>query len=1458
MPTPVLVVAGTSSSVGKSTVACGLMHTLRHIGLRVQPFKVGPDFLDGMQHEAACGVHSINLDGWMLQRHGCLTAFHSACTASKADIAIIEGCMGLHDGTDGKTDAGSTAQVAKWLDAPVLLVLDAWNLARSAAAMVHGYATFDPDCNVAGVLFNRVAGVAHAEWIMQAMTSHPTTAGVAVLGYLPKDRMLDVPERLLGLLPPAGADVGGADARAGKTAARHAALLRLVTEHVDLDALRRLAALAATPPPPPPPPSLSPLLSAPSLAPALSLPPVRIAVARDAAFCFLYHDNLTLLERAGATLLPFSPVADVSLPADADALYLIGGYPELFAAALASNTRMQASVRSFCERGGFVWAECGGLMYLAREIVLRPQDVAAAADAADAADRQHRTATNGEASSSSSSAPAANAGELVHSMCGVLPFDVTMTPRMAMGYCEAELRGPAARLLRLPERTKLRCQQYHFSEPTIGGEPAVRVDPTTGGGAGIESVDCPAFDVCMLAPGARAAPEGALVHSSTLATYCHTHFGSDHRLAPAFVGAARRSQPVVSLLPSATEMVALLLGSDLASTRLIGVSEHCDHPIEIVRGKKVVSRSAVALSDDMTGEEVDAALREAKKKGLTSAHVLDVEWLRLHRPGLVLTQDTCPSCDAGEGTVHGALEASGLGKERALTLKPVTVNDMLCSLRTLGDALGEPQEATEAVVNRLESRLARIEAALVGVAPQAGRPRVLGLESVCPLVASGQWLPDMRVRAGGIDALGGEPGAPATIVTMEQLEASDADVIVLCCCGRTALGAVAEAEAHLLQRPSLWASLPALRPRRQQGGAQRGTRATEFYVVSHEHFSRPGPRLVDGIETLASILHPRRIPEPLRAQATAGVLRLFVDDEGGGDDEGTTPRAWHFEQLHAATAAGGGGASAAEASTTTTIAGGEAAVASGAVPPVRSAATLAAAEDGVGLLLFGGETADGGRLGDVWRLDPPAAGGWAASSCPQAQWTGPWECGATANEAVPTVRSNHASVVCGDHLLVFGGWSADGNAPLSHPELLHLETRCWTHCSTRNDPPTARGNPSLVYSARRHLAIVYGGWDKTKRLDDVWCLDMECWKWHRAATATPTESGKDGREPPPSLPSPQQPRPRTDHTAVLWRESSEREVLLVFGGSTREGASDELWSLDCSSGDPALWSWADERLSGGATCGAASPPREESSAAARGPWPPPRTSHAAAIAGSGSGASLVVVGGQDGALGTGAAAIVADAWVLTGLGTATREWSRLEWKGIYPLQRCRHSLAIVGGLAVVYGGYDGARTLDTHHSLFCAPLQLEKADEDNAPGEVLGAHEAAALAAKRRAELRSRQQERWAAEQPVTEADLSAEERQKASVSKLPLAMAKALHRCAMRATPQRDTYIDPATGYSVFTQAYLKRRPCCGNGCRHCPWGHVNVPGNRGKHGATGKAAATSQHEQDQEGAPAAEDLEW
>ena len=307
------------------------------------------------------------------------------------------------------------------------------------------------------------------------------------------------------------------------------------------------------------------------------------------------------------------------------------------------------------------------------------------------------------------------------------------------------------------------------------------------------------------------------------------------------------------------------------------------------------------------------------------------------------------------------------------------------------------------------------------------------------------------------------------------------------------------------------------------------------------------------------------------------------------------------------------------------------------------------------------------------------------------------------------------------------------------------------------------------------------------------------------------------------------PPARTDHTSVLWVESESKEVMLVFGGSTKEGggATADLWALDCSSGAPSEWQWSDwtSREGGGA-----------------GPWPPPRTSHAAAIAGSGPNARLIVVSGEDGRLGVGPAAIIADAWVLSDLGSS-RVWSRIEWKGIYPLQRCRHSLVLVDddrddnkeALAIVYGGYDGARTLDAHHSLFCAPLPRGEASSTAVPYPVVSSVE----------DAKKRQQDRWVAERPVTEADLPPEDRAKAAKSTLPLAMAKALHRHAIKSVPQRDTYIDPDTGYSVFTGAYLKRRPCCGNACRHCPWGHANVPGR--------SAEARRQRE-----AEAEAELEW
>ena len=189
-----LVIAGTQSGVGKTTVTLGLLYALARRGLTVQPFKVGPDFIDPGHHTRATGRVCRNLDGWMLSREANLALFRRQ--ARGADVAVVEGVMGLFDGYDGASEAGSTAQMAKWLGLPVLLVVDARAMARSAAALVHGFASFDPALSLAGVVFNRIGSPAHLEYLQQALTSLP---GVRCFGGLPRDQELAIPERHLGL-----------------------------------------------------------------------------------------------------------------------------------------------------------------------------------------------------------------------------------------------------------------------------------------------------------------------------------------------------------------------------------------------------------------------------------------------------------------------------------------------------------------------------------------------------------------------------------------------------------------------------------------------------------------------------------------------------------------------------------------------------------------------------------------------------------------------------------------------------------------------------------------------------------------------------------------------------------------------------------------------------------------------------------------------------------------------------------------------------------------------------------------------------------------------------------------------------------------------------------------------------------------------------------------------------------
>jgi cobyrinic acid a,c-diamide synthase len=342
MSTPRVVIAGTHSGVGKTTVATGIMAALHRRGRRVQGFKVGPDFIDPTFHRAATSRPSHNLDGWILSREANLEIFNGA--TADADVAVIEGVMGLFDGKHPSSLSGTTAEMALWLDAPVVLVLDGAAIAGSAAAIVHGFDTLIPELPLAAVVCNRVASVRHYELLREAIAARCRPVPI---GYLPRDPGFAVPERHLGLHL----------ADEAWTAERVIQLADWIESHLNLERLLQLTADRSAP-------AVQPVT-----APITSPMRVRIGIARDAAFCFYYEDNLSLLRGLGAELVEFSPIADRALPPELDGIYLGGGYPELHAPALSANTSMQAALREFAAGDAPVYAECGGFMYLTEAIV---------------------------------------------------------------------------------------------------------------------------------------------------------------------------------------------------------------------------------------------------------------------------------------------------------------------------------------------------------------------------------------------------------------------------------------------------------------------------------------------------------------------------------------------------------------------------------------------------------------------------------------------------------------------------------------------------------------------------------------------------------------------------------------------------------------------------------------------------------------------------------------------------------------------------------------------------------------------------------------------------------------------------------------------------------------------------------------------------------------------------------
>jgi cobyrinic acid a,c-diamide synthase len=472
-----LVIAGTQSGVGKTTLTAGIIAALRRRGLTVQPFKVGPDYIDPTYHALAAGRPCRNLDAWMTPPMHLRSLFARA--VEDADVAVIEGVMGLYDGADYDDETGSTAQVAKLLDAPAILVMDASKMARSAAAVALGCQRFDPEVALAGVIVNRVGSDGHGRGVAAAVAK---ATGLPALGWLRRDELLGIPERHLGLIPAQ---------EPGRWLEFIQAAGEIVAHNIDINRLLEIARSA-----PPlnsgngaeltlvePRPVIAVGRQTGMSAPqherqtGLSAPPI-IAVARDEAFSFNYEDNLDLLRAVGADIAFFSPIHDHLLPADTAGIILGGGFPEIYAQALAANAPMHRALREVHRRGVPIYAECGGLMYLTQEI---------------------RDAVGN-----------------AYPMVGLLPGASVMTGRLTLGYRLARSAG-ASWLLDAGET--VRGHEFHYSDWL--GRPANLP---------------PAYELLPRQGSGTVRPEGARL-GSLLASYVHIHFAARPELAERFVRA---------------------------------------------------------------------------------------------------------------------------------------------------------------------------------------------------------------------------------------------------------------------------------------------------------------------------------------------------------------------------------------------------------------------------------------------------------------------------------------------------------------------------------------------------------------------------------------------------------------------------------------------------------------------------------------------------------------------------------------------------------------------------------------------------------------------------------------------------------------------------------------------------------------------------------------------------------
>ncbi|MEU9140734.1 cobyrinate a,c-diamide synthase [Streptomyces sp. NPDC048404] len=473
---PRLVVAAPSSGSGKTTVATGLMAAFAARGLAVSPHKVGPDYIDPGYHALATGRAGRNLDAYLCGAELIGPLF--AHGARGCDIAVVEGVMGLYDGAAGEGELASTAHVAKLLRAPVVLVVDASSQSRSVAALVHGFASWDPEVRVAGVILNKVGSERHEAMLREALDA----SGVPVLGVLRRAPQVDTPSRHLGLVPVA-------ERRADAVAAV-AAMAAQVSDGCDLDALMALARSAGALPGPAwdaaeavespthdhrtrSAEKRGPLVAA-AGSEAFTDHPTRsagrrtpvVAVAGGEAFTFSYAEHAELLTAAGAEVVTFDPLRDDRLPEGTGGLVIGGGFPEVYAPELSANEPLRKAVAELASAGAPVAAECAGLLYLARELDGRP-------------------------------------------MCGVIDAKARMDERLTLGYRDAVAVSDSVLAV---AGTRMRGHEFHRTVV----EPGAGVSPAWG----------------VRAPERRV--EGFVQHG-VHASYLHTHWASEPGVARRFV-----------------------------------------------------------------------------------------------------------------------------------------------------------------------------------------------------------------------------------------------------------------------------------------------------------------------------------------------------------------------------------------------------------------------------------------------------------------------------------------------------------------------------------------------------------------------------------------------------------------------------------------------------------------------------------------------------------------------------------------------------------------------------------------------------------------------------------------------------------------------------------------------------------------------------------------------------------